>query len=62
MDSGGSTSEPAPLRRRLPPLADDGLPRNVTVFATIADDYAASSSAPTAIATHDAAGRPLVLG
>jgi RimJ/RimL family protein N-acetyltransferase len=54
--------EEGTLRRRQPPMAGEGLRRDVTVFTMLADEFPASPCAGAAIAAvHDAAGRPIAL-
>lgn len=47
--------EEATLRRRLPPH-EDGVPRDVTVFALFRDDFAATPAASAGLEAYDAAG------
>lgn len=49
--------EEATLRRRLPPLAPDGEPRDVVVFSMFAEDFRGSPVAATPLEAFDATGQ-----
>jgi RimJ/RimL family protein N-acetyltransferase len=51
--------EEGTLRRRLPPHGD-GVPRDVTIFALLREEFAASPSAGASIRAYDAVGDPVL--